>query len=1237
MLTLAAAASELLRLGSKPAASLATSLAMNKTWALRAAREAFALVPPPRPRRALASWLRAPETLRDVLLAPGRPTDDVVRDVDDALTERSRRWRRLPAEIRLDRAETVTVAVYSSALAAQSPSRAVAIASARDQSAHKQTQDAVNVLGEGIEQILQRLGDAQAGGDRERLESRLRILPAAHHDAIRRAWEDAPAPTWTLVTALTSTERRPQDVVADWAASRPAWLSSAPPEVQAVAAHLAAAYGEPPAARELFLAAARAGAQRRQYLIARAALLLDPPQYDDALALLEAAGTPEQSPEPVVRALHAVVGDDWDRARSELAAWTPDDPVGWSTWLVLQIRVAFLSSGGGGVTTIAMFDEALSAARKVLEAGWNNTAAVQAARFLLHRAVRGGSPAAVADLREALDLAVRTRDDIRTWRGDTTQAVALACQIALHSDDPRRVVVLGAEQATPEEASSAEVALHVAVARLTLREPVDEADIRRLTPYGQATVRALMARRDGNDPAPHWRDAIAAAVEDTDRVTALAGLAGTGEAAHPTLDDLDAEFPQTGSLIRARAELASGNPRAAIARLRGNTAGSAPAALVLAEAYERAGETDNAVATLRETAAETSDPEYALSALRVLWAAGRKDEIPPALTDLLSTAPPGWAGRPAALQMAAQLAADARDLPRAADLLRASLSQDPHDPDTRWALARILAIRGDLPAAAAELAAHPRPLEPATVDQAHLWLELNKNALAAPELVEQILGLLDRFPDSEKLAAHALIVLVSSRREPGDLPADLLARVRELHVQFFDRWPDSEHFTRYTVDDKDAEATLAQLAELVSVPPDVARARRQFQGRIARTELPLGALSSAVGRGYAELLLRRGVLGALPAWHPDPTEHVAAKEQAAKALGGTTLMDSSVGVSLSTLAPTTRAALTGAFRRVEVVDEALVDARATRDSLAMRSTGTLTFDDRTQQPRFEEISQEEANRLADAAEDLLTTLTALPRVPSAPLGPDEDDRLDDRNPWMPACRTAAANGTALWSDDAALRVLARAMGANAFSTWALVEVLTDRGDLSSDAHDTALSDLVAGRVAGGLPLAAPALLAIAEREEWRAGGAALVLGSPGLWREPQRATPLLAAVVPAVVQHRPDALPAWVYRAATGIGYAHPDPAASTVVAAGMLAITINNAGSRPDAVRDLVQATRAGLADAAADPAHNPDPLQEAADLLFKSLSDLLTPAIAAQYVSALFSELDPADRATVAKTLLT
>jgi hypothetical protein len=179
-------------------------------------------------------------------------------------------------------------------------------------------------------------------------------------------------------------------------------------------------------------------------------------------------------------------------------------------------------------------------------------------------------------------------------------------------------------------------------------------------------------------------------------------------------------------------------------------------------------------------------------------------------------------------------------------------------------------------------------------------------------------------------------------------------------------------------------------------------------------------------------------------------------------------------------------------------------------------------------------------------------------------------------------------------------------------------------------------ELVRGRAAGGVPLSAKALLSIAEEDDWQPGGAALALGHPTLWADPRRGNSLLTEVLPVVAKHRADALPDWLYHVSLGIGYAHPDPRASAAAAAGALAIAAYSAAPSSPVVRDILAAIRLGLGAAATDPEISVDPLSGAANLLFGTLSEILEPATATQYVNAVFSDLEPEDRALVARAIL-
>ena len=84
----------------------------------------------------------------------------------------------------------------------------------------------------------------EAAGNRDLLKARLGSLPPDLHEDVLAAWADDPGRTWSLVSALTSTGTEPLDVVKDWAAARPQWLTGAGPAVLAAGAGLVISYGE---------------------------------------------------------------------------------------------------------------------------------------------------------------------------------------------------------------------------------------------------------------------------------------------------------------------------------------------------------------------------------------------------------------------------------------------------------------------------------------------------------------------------------------------------------------------------------------------------------------------------------------------------------------------------------------------------------------------------------------------------------------------------------------------------------------------------------------------------------------------------------------------------------------------------------------------------------------------------------------------------------------------------------
>lgn len=798
------------------------------------------------------------------------------------------------------------------------------------------------------------------------------------------------------------------------------------------------------------------------------------------------------------------------------------------------------------------------------------------------------------------------------------------------------VVDLGAAtgQATPREAAHPGAVARVAVASALLGKPVDQAAVEGLPEHDRQRVRAQLLRAGGGDDEGNWRAALDAAGDDSERATALAGLARTGTSDLPRFAEFEAEHPDVAAQIRAIGELARGEHSQAVERLRGQARQSAQAAALLGQAYEQAGDIEAAVATFQEAARTFSDPELGWAAVLALYRSGKHADAAEAVGGLLASAPDGWPGRAPALHLAARLAAGADDLVRATDLLRTAVALDPSEASRRWHLIELLLARTDTAGAWRVYNAHPEPLEPHDLTQAHIWLVLQR-AEGDPEVLAWGAVRLTRmFPDDEQLAARAVALLVAPnpRDDGSPLPPELLADVRRLVSEYTRRWPQGA-IKAIDIDKDDPEGALAKIGELTRREPEEHKALLELAGQVARQELPLGMLAAFVHRPYAEIVVQRG-LGLLPAGHPDPAERVQGLADARAALGGTCLADTSTIAVLALLPAETRRALLAAFRSVETVDETLTDAVLANERLAGRSTLTMGWDAQAGRPSVTEVPQEHAERLAHEAGQLLELVRSLHRRPSRAGERDSDDTSGDArySPWMPTAETAEVEDRAVWADDGGLRALVRAMGAPAFGTADLLEALVETGRLSDEIRKEALAGMVRAGVWAPLPV--EELLRIAEQDDWKPSGAAAVVASPARWLRPREANVLLAQVLPSVADHRPEHTADWLCLCARAIGYAHPDPFAAAAVSGALLAVAVHLVEPDPPALPALLEAVRAGLSAAAPDPDLVPDPLASFARLTLEVAEP--EPDTDPARLPALFDALDDDDRALLSELLL-
>lgn len=866
------------------------------------------------------------------------------------------------------------------------------------------------------------------------------------------------------------------------------------------------------------------------------------------------------------------------------------------------------------------------------------------AEHLIARAVLGGTSDMLGDLARAQALAVRARDDRRRWRGESAEAVAIACQAATMAEDYRAALAHGRHgddgAATAAEAADVRVRAHVGLASIALGLVDPAPDLIGLPEFDQARLQALLDRAQGGNPEPAWRRALAAAENDQQRATALAGLAATGTVDLPGLQDFEVAYPGPGAFVRATVDIARGDAAAAVRRLRAAEGDSPQAALLLAQAQENVGRIQIAAETLTEAARRFSDPSLGLAAVRVHLRLGAHDDAERTAVALLATVPHDWSGRAELLSLAAHGAAGRGDLETAVELAHTACQVDPYDTDRRWALVRLRLATGQLEQAAAALRAHPDRLQSNTREQARTWLAVLHEAGTAREADLAATDLWQQFPDDEELLASVVALVTVGVPSESTEVTSAATDAESTHEtaphpvaeSYLRRFPNGGIRAVKIDDDDDVDTMLDKLSEHVRVDRQASRARRELHGRLARQELPLGVLASVARRPYTTLLLSHG-FGVLPGTSPDPAEHDLSVADAHAALDGPALLDASALLTLAALPQPSARLLIAALSRHEVLDETLADIRRARRDAKMRSDLTIVWDDVHQKAAAQQTPQVELDRQRRLADQLHGVAQKARRRTAAPADPRMGS--DQHSPWWPTVHTAASNQRPLWADDSALRLLARGEGTTAFSTAALLDALLRAGRLDHTDHTHARLELIRSRTS--TPADPDVLHELATEEDWAPQVAALTMFAPAAWANPHQAHRTFARAVARIAAARPDSLPDWLYLAVHGVGYAYnTQSAVAAELAATLLATALHVGAAQPTQAARLLAAARAALQETAHDPDHPGDPLPRAVALLHEAYSAALA-GTATPYLLALFSATSDADRTSVTRTLLT
>ncbi|WP_146877508.1 PIN domain-containing protein [Actinomadura madurae] len=1069
-----------------------------------------------------------------------------------------------------------------------------------------------------------------------KVRSRLADLPPLLEPRVMSSWRDHPAQTWQLITSLASAKVAPGEVFEEWSRRLPIWLLESPWPVQLAAAEFAGSYGKPRLAADLYLSAAAHDAVGREFWVGRAIFIYDEQGDPQAARRAQSLLAPGRPLEPYTRAAVAYLEGDNSTARDELASWEPcpEDEV---IKAGAQIRVALTENEP---LTRQRLNAALRITAGVLAVRWSSTMAVVRAQLLTLQARRGESSGWDADLAEALRLLLKVRDERRSYRGDSAEAVALACHVALLMPDPAMAIKLGTcspRGATAAEAADPVVCEYIAVAALQVHDmELAHESLKRVTEKGaRIQLAPLFAQADGLDSRDMWCRAIEAAETDERLAQAMMGLAQAGCRDIPRLQEFASRHPEEVVDIQAVSELASGNPGPAIKMLRARRHTSITSASNLAWAYGAAGHIDDQVQTLNDAADQFGDASLSFSAVKVLVRAGRSEDAERSLSTLLAHASIEWAGRGQALRLAAQLAYENGRHDEACDRLRKALTLEPEDTSTRWNLVRILIGRGDLNSAWRELSQAPAPLEASSLADAQAWIQLHLRFAPPAQTVEGCLRLLRRFPDKEDFNSFVVTNLLLLSKLNEQIPSHALDDISAEMNRFFTRWPDNATRKIEMPDSLPDEQLLAKITELARSTTGRQERIQPLVHGLLMGRIPLSFLAAVSGKSYAETLVLRGS-AVIPARSNDRDDLLACAATVRASADKDVILDSAAAAVLNLLPAELRSTAIGVFARVMTTDTIMLDTQAGYDSLALRSTGTIGYDEERDLPYFTEISQVEADRRADEAARLRDLIHQLTCRPQPALKTFDDHEVLPLSAWASAVDLAKHLQVALWSDDPVLRTVARQIGIGATSTPALLDYLLHRGEVTNADHEHALRTLIKAQVTD-FPIREERLLQLAEDERWAPTSVAVALSRPAAWTDPLRAGKLFGQIVIQVAAHQPQGLIDWLCLATQGAAASAPTPSAASDLASRLLTIAIHLGKATSSDAAALTAAAREGLSRAAdpAQPAY-PDLLPTCAQLLRDRYTQDSNPGLATRIVINMFGAHSRSERTVVLQSLL-
>jgi tetratricopeptide (TPR) repeat protein len=1026
----------------------------------------------------------------------------------------------------------------------------------------------------------------------------LEWAPRATHKHIERLSKDHAEEARDLEDALANKpdQRRALD---ELIRAPQQWLVSGSADLWTVVGHLAATHGLWERAEEAFLEGAERPGADCAALVAKAAEMAgarnDTPRSEE---LFESAREIEPDHPEVILAEARRLDDP--RAQIDLLAKAKPQTPGQEAAIEAQKALAHLSLGE--------INEAESCGERALAAAPDSPLVreVRPVTVLIRNVARGpGEAPEWGALCEAAEEFLALRDELRDL-DRYSEAVRMSARAGevyvLAGEVGRAAEVLGDVTSDELDASDEEARFHLAQVAIKVRPELALEFIPSRARNEQARLLRAWARTEtGPDEAVRGAiqslDKLLNAKEERVRIqAALARLSASArssdvpwsDAAEATLADVDEE--ELARLMKAEHLIARGEEREAENLLLAHQ-GDPRALELLVEIAEKAEDWTRAVPVVEALLEAAPSPARRLLYAEVLIKAGREQDAVGALAALRVDTFVPTALRSRAYALSAQQAWNAYNFAAAATLSGEWLALVPTSTAAGWAQVQALLRISEYDRALSVVDEHA--LTAKDTEEARVLAYLFHRALPAAEALARIVALSDSFERADEYL-EGLVIL--SGLGATDIPADLAERRRVTFEEFATRFPDSQIIQSFPAPEspEEIEAFLREhFSEGSEHQVDAAQ-------KVARGEAAVAVLAALSGKEVSTLW---GRLETLPFGFSDPTLDDLERQDAADAIGKPAVLDPSALVIAGGLGEPLTTTLLGALPGSVVPLSVLADA----DSAAHQPRGEedeeqmfAGWDPVADRPRVTVADPEWVARDRFRSDGTLALARRLREVPDTVAEqPTKYDSLIEETgdqrallTWAASYSVAERTGFPLYSDDRYIRVLARREGISTFGTVALLEALTERGQLSQEAHAIARRRL---RASGGLGVAPTQseLIEEARESDW-----SLTLSlrqsllDPGAWRDVNVAIRRHIALLRSIFEADPERMSDWVVRVLDGLRIAYPQQTLGTHA---VILLASAWSSESPEFVQTLI----VDLDKAQAALGYFGDPVPQAFDLL--------------------------------------